>query len=121
MNLTQCLKAAIRYVDDKPSAVPYLTFTPATATWGFYDGALINDVWAIHNDPLTIRVMLLEPQAMVASLAATPWDAFESAITRYATFAVTRPPFVGLHNFIEVPPPKSLQTTPTDDNGQAVN
>lgn len=119
--LVDTLKAAVKHYSDRPSAVLFLTYNPASGKWGFYDGSIVNDVWLAHNDPQSVTVLFLEPAAALSAIAADPWDSFEAALTRYATFTASRPNYTGLHHFIDVAPPEGLRQPATDGNGQALN
>lgn len=120
-SLLELLKSYLKRAVDRPAMVGYLTFRPLHGLWGFYDSTIVNDVWNAASDPGIIVVLRLEPTATAALVETGDIDNVEAVLTRFATFNAGRPHAVGLHHFVEVDKPESLQDGPNNNNGEAIN
>lgn len=108
-DLFAVLKEYLRYLQDREPAIGYLTYQPSNGKWSFMDGSIVDHVWGNFNNPAVTIVLRLEPDAVVAAIAADPPENLIQALTHYATFIASRPQHTGLHHFIAVDEPNQLK------------
>lgn len=114
INLQTTLENALATFEESNTATLYLGFDTDKGEWILYNGLNVDDVWQVHHIPSAVSVLKLERDSVKEAMLADPFTDLERVVKRFALMTVTRPAYIGLHDFL-IGPADPTKPPPADD------